>query len=72
MIFPRNDDAETSPSDNVMVYCFNCYKVLTILILATTSYTIIIETGENQPQKLVDKIYSYKNQRMYVGVNVST
>ena len=43
MIFPRNDDAETSPSDNVMVYCFNCYKVLTILILATTSYTIIIE-----------------------------
>ena len=63
MIFPREDDAKTSPSDNVMVYCFNCYNVLTILILATTSYTIIIE-------KLADKIYSYKNQYRDVGYNL--
>ena len=63
MIFPREDDAKTSPSDNVMVYCFTCYKVFTILILATTSYTIIIE-------KLVDKIYSYKNQHRDVGYNL--
>ena len=63
MIFPREDDAKTSPSDNVMVYCFNCYNVFTILILATTSYTIIIE-------KLVDKIYSYKNQHRDVGYNL--
>ena len=63
MIFPREDDAKTSPSDNVMVYCFNCYKVFTILILAITSYPIIIE-------KLVDKIYSYKNQHRDVGYNL--
>ena len=66
MIFPREDDAKTSPSDNVMVYCFNCYKVFTILFLATNSYHIIIEIHK----KLVDKIYSYKNQHRDVGYNL--
>ena len=63
MIFPREEDAKTSPPDNVMVYCFNCYQVFTISFLATNSYLMIIE-------KLVDKIYSYKNQHRDVGYNL--
>ena len=70
MIFPREDDAKTSPSDNVMVYCFNCYKVFTVF--NSCNYFLYYNNREISHKKLVDKIYIYKNQGRYVGVNVST